>query len=553
MSLSVVFAVIIFLIIIFACGYRNEKAKLRQSLDEKLASYGQVNRRRFNARDLEHISSYEQRHKSEGRLDDTTWNDLDMWSVFGRMDYCISSAGDEYLYYMLRNPKEDPDELKRLEELLTRLDENDSQRNAFIKALMYMGRFNGRSIYEYTDRIKELKDFDCRGDIVLDVLLLLGIVICAFKPLLGVLLLVVLIVWGILTYFKKKNIVGSYIACFEYIFRLSKAADNLASLDFEGYEAIGRLKEMNKTIGRIEKCAGPLKDLGSGNPLSIVFDYIKMITHVDFIIFSRVLGEMKECLDDIDSIIECVGSIDACISIASYRRYVGSFARPVFTEDIRYKAKEIYHPLLEKPVANDLDTVKPILLTGSNASGKSTFLKTLALNAILAQSINTVFAAGYEAPICRVITSLNIKDSLSAGESYYMAEINSMKRILDAAKESEVPVFAFVDEILRGTNTTERIAAGSHILYSMSGLNTLVFAATHDLELTSILEGVYEDYYFLEMLEGADVAFPYKMEKGVASSKNAIKLLRFKGYDETTADKAARMAEHFEKTGVWTL
>ena len=125
-------------------------------------------------------------------------------------------------------------------------------------------------------------------------------------------------------------------------------------------------------------------------------------------------------------------------------------------------------------------------MTGSNASGKSTFLKTAALQAILAQTVHTVLAKEYEASYFRVFSSMALRDDLVGEESYYMVEIRSLKRILDRMVE-EVPLFCCVDEVLRGTNTVERIAASSQILLRMAQERLLCFAATHDIELTYLL------------------------------------------------------------------
>ena len=103
-----------------------------------------------------------------------------------------------------------------------------------------------------------------------------------------------------------------------------------------------------------------------------------------------------------------------------------------------------------------------MLLTGSNASGKSTFLKSVALNAILAQTIYTVMADSYRAPYFRIYSSMALKDNLMGNESYFIVEIKSLKRIYESADE-KVPMLCLIDEVLRGTNTVERIAASSQI------------------------------------------------------------------------------------------
>ncbi len=133
-----------------------------------------------------------------------------------------------------------------------------------------------------------------------------------------------------------------------------------------------------------------------------------------------------------------------------------------------------------------------------------------------------------------------------------MVEIKSLKRILDAIS-TETPVLCFVDEVLRGTNTVERISASSKILESMAGKNILCFAATHDIELTALLEGPYVNYHFEEQVEAGDVSFSYRLEAGRAASRNAIRLLGIMGYDETIIRAAEGMAERFVLTGEWRL
>ena len=147
-----------------------------------------------------------------------------------------------------------------------------------------------------------------------------------------------------------------------------------------------------------------------------------------------------------------------------------------------------------------------------------------------------------------------LRDDLAGGESYFIVEIRSLKRVLDAASEpSDVPVLSCIDEVLRGTNTTERISASTEILLQLAQLPMQVFAATHDLELTELLRDAYVNYHFTETVDGDDVKFSYKLLKGPADSRNAIRLLRAMGYDPAIADRAQERAEHYTKTGRWDL
>ena len=131
-----------------------------------------------------------------------------------------------------------------------------------------------------------------------------------------------------------------------------------------------------------------------------------------------------------------------------------------------------------------------------------------------------------------------------------MVEIKSLKRILDRIND-DIPMLCFIDEVLRGTNTLERIAASSQILSSLAKQNAMVFAATHDIELTHILEKRYANYHFQEKISNHEVLFDYKLYEGRAVSRNAIKLLGMLGYSPEIIQRAQAAVDKFLQDGEW--
>ncbi|MBP5253819.1 MAG: hypothetical protein J6Z23_00265, partial [Lachnospiraceae bacterium] len=164
----------------------------------------------------------------------------------------------------------------------------------------------------------------------------------------------------------------------------------------------------------------------------------------------------------------------------------------------------------------------------------------------------TVHASQYSGTFFRIYSSMALKDSLATNESYYMVEIRSIKRIMDDDSE-DVPVLCFVDEVLRGTNTVERIAASAQILKHFRQKGVLCFAATHDVELTYMLELYYDNYHFEENFENGEISFSYRILDGRATTRNAIKLLSVMGYDPEVTEEAERTAEHFMREGSWPV
>ncbi|MBR4964931.1 MAG: DNA mismatch repair protein MutS, partial [Lachnospiraceae bacterium] len=303
-----------------------------------------------------------------------------------------------------------------------------------------------------------------------------------------------------------------------------------------------RLNELKKKVKGISAFQMLfLKDSGDSLWDGIMI-YLNSLTGFDMIAFYSMLKKVEKHKNEMDEMISLLGKMEAEISIASFRKSLPHFCIPCFTDTIGMEAQLVYHPMLEEPVANTFAIKKGMLLTGSNASGKSTFLKTVEIAAILAQTIQTVPAESYEAPFFRIYSSMSLRDSLEENESYYIVEIKAIKRILDAKIDSEIPVLCFVDEVLRGTNTVERISAASEILREFSGSGILSFAATHDVELTQILADIYENYHFEELVTNEDVSFPYKLLEGPAQTRNAIKLLKLMGYPEQITKKPEKLA-----------
>ncbi len=255
---------------------------------------------------------------------------------------------------------------------------------------------------------------------------------------------------------------------------------------------------------------------------------------------------------ELTRLFETAGFLDAMIAASSFRVLMRDWCVPELTSEGGpfLSMREVYHPMLDNPVKASISENRSVLITGSNASGKSTFIKTLAINAILAQTIDTVMAEEYRASFFQVASSMALRDDIFSKESYYIVEIKSLKRIADRIG-SGTPMLCFVDEVLRGTNTLERIAASAEILSDFASKNAICFAATHDIELTHILESRYSNYHFQEYVEGDQVLFDYKLYEGRAVSKNAIRLLKMLGYADRITERAEERARHFEQTGEW--
>lgn len=548
----------IILILLFLKGlydYRMEQKRFRKRLH---TDYGKKLEREYKPEWSAHISRYSEKHAGEFSIDEITWCDLNMDEVFKQMNYTYSSAGEEYLYYLLRNPQLEETQLVHMEEVIHYFDAHREEREDLQFIFSRLGKIGKFSIYDYLDYLDDLGERNNRRHYLALLLMIVSIGIMVVNFSVGILALLAVVIYNDVTYFGMKKEIEPYITSFAYIFRLlniypefrKHRADCLEE-EFEKMElAFRQMDGFQRGSGIV---MSGTRAGGSGSPLDMLMDFLRMGFHIDLIKFNQMLGEVRKHLDAVDTLLTHYGFMESCIAIGEYRTYLGNFCVPAFREEKRIRMVEGYHPLLTDPIRNTFETGKGMLITGSNASGKSTFLKTVAINALLAQSIHTCLADEFETCFFRICSSMSLKDDVLHGESYYMVEIKSIKRILDLIAHQEYRVLCFVDEVLRGTNTVERIAASSQILKSLNSENSMCFVATHDIELTSLLEDRYENYHFMEEVTDGDVTFSYQLLPGKATTRNAIRLLSIMGYQEDIIRKAEQMASEFVQNSHWQM
>lgn len=540
--------VLLFYICLLIYGKYNEKRKEKLFRARLKAEYGSVQYKEYSYERAQSLKGYFDKHIDIASLvDDISWNDIDGERLFQRINYCNSSVGEEYLYYRVRhlNFQKDQKETEELERRLLAVDTNEAERLNIQVLFAKLGRCGKYSIFQYLDWLDMVKI----KPVILYWLFLLVYPLCFmlmyFMPALGVLAIALVLSVRILFHVMERKEIEPYIISLAYMIRTFRFVDLIAKNKFvqetwpEETKRLNELKKKVKGISAFQMLF--LKDSGDSLWDGIMI-YLNSLTGFDMIAFYSMLKKVEKHKNEMDEMISLLGKMEAEISIASFRKSLPHFCIPCFTDTIGMEAQLVYHPMLEEPVANTFAIKKGMLLTGSNASGKSTFLKTVEIAAILAQTIQTVPAESYKAPFFRIYSSMSLRDSLEENESYYIVEIKAIKRILDAKIDSEIPVLCFVDEVLRGTNTVERISAASEILREFSGSGILSFAATHDVELTQILADIYENYHFEELVTNEDVSFPYKLLEGPAQTRNAIKLLKLMGYSEQITKKAEKLA-----------
>ncbi|GAA0704865.1 MutS family DNA mismatch repair protein [Paraclostridium ghonii] len=503
---------------------------------------------------IKNVSSYFRNKNDKNTIDDITWNDLNMDDIFKKINNTQSTAGQEVLYDILRNPLYDQKVLTKRDKIIDYFKNNEKERQEIQFILGKLGKTD--ELYITNCLFNKDDNSDSK---------LLKYRILAWIPIFSLLLLFINPMFLILSigfvllnvFISQRHKVTNYDASgFSYMIRLINAANKIKEKNiFEINENINDIEVNLKNLKGIKRKSIGIQEKSVMSDMDVFAEYANLVFLKELRTYEKVKNTIIKNKKNLKSIYEYVGTIDALIAIASFRESLNFYTKPnlkisKMKEENNIFFKDIYHPLIKNPVLNNGDFSKGVLLTGSNASGKSTFIKTIAINAIMAQTIYTCFSKEYKSSYFNIYTSMALKDDIHSSESYYIVEIKSLKRILDAIS-NDIPCLCFVDEILRGTNTVERIASSCEVLKSIASENTLCFAATHDVELTYMLEDVFENYHFEETITDNDIKFDYKLHNGRAQTRNAIKLLDFMGYDKNLVKKADMRAKQFLARGVW--
>lgn len=547
--------VILLLVLILLKGFYDYKKNFKKMQEKFKAEYGKAPERSYTMDELEFIKDQFYRYRNDHCIDDITASDLSIDDVFKRINYSKSTPGDSYLYNLLRTPQ-DKMTLNTLSKKAEYFSQNEEQRIKLINYFYLIGRMGKVSFYDSIDCLEEIKGKSLLFDYCTILFVLAGIALIFVNPSVGIIILVSALVTNILTYYSARGTIEPYIVTFSYINRFINQAKEIKSLKLDIIEE--ECEIISKDVDGLRSFSKKAKlltgstnsSIGVGNPFEMLLDYAMMIFHIDIINFYKMLEIVKSEIDHIEDLYFTLGKIESYINISYYRKSLQFWCEPI--ESDKLELIDAYHPLINEPVSNSIDVNKSVLITGSNASGKSTFLKTVALNILFSETISTCLCSKYTGSSCSIFSSMSLRDDISGKDSYFMVEIKAMKRILDYTnKYPERKTVCFVDEVLRGTNTVERIAASTEILKYIVDNNCLCFAATHDGELTFLLEDIYDNYHFDEQIIKDDVLFSYKINFGRATSRNAIKLLDVMGFDKSITQSATKRAEYFIEKGIW--
>jgi heme exporter protein D len=488
-------------------------------------------------------------------VDERTWQDLDMPTLYEHLDRTYTTPGEQVLHSLLRTPVLSQEPLSEREALINWFLTDTERRETVALELAGLGRLGGDRLTQLLWEELPEKPATAYIPYALFLVAIAAPVFCYLNQWSPVLVLMSVFGVNVICHALFQRRMVGFMDPIGYLGRMLAYASRLVQIGANGLpeEYVKILAQSLTGSRQILKRTAVVSRMPGDD---VLFQYVNMYFLIQVRAFFSVLELVKKHRRQLQTVYETLGFIDAMQSVASYRAgsKPGSICTPrLVVAECSLRIEQATHPLLEDAVPNSLhlDYAQAggsgIIITGSNMSGKSTFLRTVGVNALLAQTLYTCTAASYRGGFFRLLTAIGRSDNLIAGKSYYLVEAEMIRRIVLTASE-EPPALCIIDEMFRGTNAPERIAASLEVLRYLAGSRCCVLAATHDLEVPRMLQSQYQCNHFSENLSDDGLTFDYSLKPGISEQRNAIRLLGYLGYPKSIVDKAANVARSLSDT-----
>ena len=474
--------------------------------------------------------------------------DMDIFgaeSLFNRVNRTVTTGGSDYLAAVLSQTEVPSAEcIARRREAIAELAERECLRSTFL--MQGRGRrINTDAILKALREVREayISPFALsRASFVMAILsmvvfygLLAGAVFGSLSGSWPVLWLLVQVSAAYLFFgktLKKVNAsinvimprLGTYVSMIMLI-----AESDLKSQ--EAREIIGRLSDNRQSATKsFRQLKNILNDLDNRNEVWVPISNALYLA--DYFIVRRFLKWQQQYMPCIEDWIQAVSHFDALVSMATFRynEPAGTDAEIIEADAVVYSAQGLYHPFLgEKAVRNDFQISDGhyYIITGANMAGKSTFLRSVGINYILALCGLPVFAEHLKVSRLSLFSSMRTTDDLAHGISYFNAELLRLKQLIGYCKQNRHTLI-ILDEILKGTNSLDKLNGSRLFLQSISGLPVTGIVATHDLELSKMQQESPERFhnYCFEIQLSDEITYTYRITEGVARNQNATYLLK---------------------------
>ena len=472
--------------------------------------------------------------------------DLDLFgsgSLFQYLNRCGTTIGENRLAELLLTPRSDKQNIYNRQEAVKDLQDKIQFRQDFwAHATLKKGSsFEIKKILEWAkdenfiDEKPVYRILLMIGPII--PLSLLAAVIVISTSWIPALLMAMSIQWSIPAFHSRKvarvhdvlsnqkHAVERYWVLLNLIANQSFASSILQSIKEEAIEASIKMKEFSNLINALESRKNGIANL-LGNSFFLY----------DLQSIRRLERWRNVNSKDLPHWLEIIAEADALCAMGTFHFNNPSYAFPVIDEKLKIKAEDLGHPLIasSERVGNDFSQGDPesiMIVTGANMAGKSTFLRAVGVNVVLALAGAPVCAKTFSCTIMGLRSGMRTSDSLQEHQSYFYAELHRLQSIMEDLRSGK-PLLILLDEILKGTNSTDKQSGSIAIVEQLVKLNALVLLATHDVILGELQErfpGRVINGCFESQVDGARLTFDYKLKPGIAQKANATFLMKQMG------------------------
>ena len=483
---------------------------------------------------------------TDSQVDDQTWYDLALHKVFDQLNYTQSSIGAEALYQKMRLLRFQPDDsLRELEEFFERQPDLRLRVQVIMNQLGKKNHNMARSIVANPGRHYSYLYLY----IFLACLPVLSLFLLPFYRIPALTVLFTSMCFNIIFSIVRNGFNKIRLDQVSYLVRLFASAEKLSRLALPEQEALKQATQPFKKAGVI---SGVLQTPTGSSEMEIIMIYLNLLFLIPQIAQVYIYNQVKSYQKEAQETINLLGEMEVAISLLRHKRDFELICQPHFSKEGGIRGKSLYHPLIANPVVNDVSFEKNMVISGDNASGKSTYLKMVAINCILAQGLGFAYGESFELPYGHVMTSMDVSDDIEVGDSYFITESKTILRMIENLKKPGFHYF-FIDELFKGTNTIERIGAGLGIVRWLSGRNCLYMISSHDIELVVASGAVNDNYHFDSRYVDGKIVFDYHIKQGAAVTKNAVNTLKSLHFPSEITLTAQELIEQYEETGKWSL
>ncbi len=491
-------------------------------------------------------------------LDSGVVDDLQIFdgvrSLFGFLDWTSSTFGARRLARLLRRPLRAAADIRERQELVAELAAGSDAREKLLRALLPLRRYDlsplgaqfaapGRFAHR-----RGLHLFAHLSGTAAPALLIAFFVFGSYALLAPVLVLVALhllvIGWNV----KDSNEIRNRLLLFDpLLVAMANLENEVRAAKWEsriGRDIAAALASVAPTVKRLRRRLALLAFHSYGP----IFEIINILTLWELRLLPPTERRFAEHSGELEAATGALGELDALLCLALPLAEQAEFVLPeaIDAGHPQIEGEAVGHPVLEPGdcVRNDvrLGTDETVwILTGSNMSGKSTYLRAIGLNVLLAGAGGPVSAQRMRWTPVAIHTDVNIRDSLDDGKSYFQVEVERIKQTIAFAAD-DPRVLILCDEMFRGTNSTERLAIARSVVRAFRRSGALAIVATHDLSLTELAaeagEEAIANYHLRDRVDDGVMTFDYILREGPSPTTNAVRVLEQQGYPSDVVAEA---------------